>query len=374
MTPQRILFAPDSFKGSIRARLAAQALAAGWRTVRPADELLIAPMADGGEGTLDAFASAHPSAQHMAIDVEGPTGEPVRSSWLYLPQHGDEPSTGVVELASTVGIELLGDAELRPLDASSFGFGQAIRAAIEHGVTRLVLAIGGSASSDGGVGMLEALGARALDERGRPIVRGARGLEHIAELDLAGLLGVPAQGAVVLTDVNSPLLGAQGASRVFGPQKGASEADIGRIEQALGRWAAVFGDDGCELGSGAAGGVGFGLMRWGAVATRGAEAVADLVGLPGHIRDSDLVITGEGAFDAQSAAGKAVSVVSALAQAARVPVALVAGKIEAPTGEFVQALSLSDLAASSIAAREHPGRWLEHAGAALAAAHTRHLG
>lgn len=360
MTASRtVVIAPDSFKGTIRARDAAAALAAGWSAVRPRDRVLTLPIADGGEGTLDAFETAVPGSERIPVVVPGPVGAPVRASWLLLPD-----GTGVVELASTSGIELLrGDP--RPLDAGTTGFGVAIRAALDAGVSRLVLAIGSSASSDGGAGLLQALGARVLDADGQPIAEGARGLEAAATIDLEGLAPLPPDGAVVLADVDSPLLGPTGAAAVFGPQKGATPDDVPRIDAALARWAELAGFDPATPGAGAAGGAGYALLAWGATLTPGAATVADLVGLPVALADAALVITGEGRFDAQSSRGKAPGAVRDAARAAGVPVAIVAGRVlDHPDG--VRTLDLTELAGSADEAMGDPVRWLREAGRRLA--------
>jgi glycerate kinase len=360
MTAHRtVVVAPDSFKGTIGAREAAAALAAGWREVRPGDRVVTLPMADGGEGTLDAFESAVPGAERVPVEVEGPAGEAVQATWLRLPD-----GTGVVELASTSGIELL-HGGLRPWDAGTRGFGQAIRAALDAGVARLVLAIGSSASTDGGAGLLQALGARVTDADSRSIAAGARGLATATTVDLDGLAPLPPDGVVVLADVDSPLLGPQGAAAVFGPQKGATPDDVRDINAALDRWAALVGSDPTIAGAGAAGGAGYALLAWGATLAPGAVTVADLVGLPSAVRAADLVITGEGSFDAQSARGKAPGVVLDAARAAGVPAAVVAGRVAvAPDG--VRTVDLTDLAGSSAAAMAEPARWLRAAGRLLA--------
>lgn len=364
--PARIVVAPDSFKGSVPAAAAARAVAAGWRAVRAErDEISLRPMADGGEGTLDAFAAAVPDARRMPVAVTGPDGREVAASWLLLPEGG---GTGVVELASTSGIELLGGA-LRPRDAGTDGFGQAIAAALDHGVRRLVLGIGSSASTDGGVGMLRALGARFRDAAGAPVTTGAKGLEGVAAADLDGLRALPPGGVVVLTDVTNALLGPRGAAAVFGPQKGLAPEDIVRAEGGLARLAALLPADPSEPGAGAAGGTGFALRAWGAELTPGAPAVARLIGLADAIARADLVVTGEGAYDGQSAAGKAPAHVAALAATSDVPVALIAGRIapDADTSPFAACLSLTDLAGGTAAALADPIRWLRRAGAELAA-------
>ena len=367
----RVVLAPDSFKGTASAADAAAALAAGWRSIRPADELVVRPMADGGEGTLDAFASAVPGARFMPITVRGPVSAPVSTHWLLLPD-----GTGVVELAATSGITLLDPLE--PLHAHSAGFGEAIAAALDHGVDRLLLALGGSASSDGGTGALSALGARFLDASGQPVPLGNRGLASLASVDLSGLRALPSGGAVILGDVTNPLLGLLGAAAVFGPQKGADAAAVEVLEANLSRLAAVAGrgasgarvsrplDLAAAPGAGAAGGAGFGLLLWGAEMGGGAALIASTVGLDEAIAGADLVITGEGRFDGQSEAGKAPTVVAELARGAGVPTALVAGAITAEPRGFAASVALADLAGSGAAAMAEPLRWLEAAGADLA--------
>ena len=329
-------------------------------------------MADGGEGTLDAFATAVPAARRMPIRVAGPEGTPVEASWVLLPPTADAPEgTGVVELASTSGIELLGTPpRLRAFDADTRGFGEAIAAALAHGVSRLVLGIGSSSSTDGGTGMLAALGARFTDAAGRPIPDGGRGLATIAAADLSALPPLPPEGVTVLSDVTNPLLGAWGAAAVFGPQKGASAEDVLALDAGLGRLAGLLPADPSTPGAGAAGGTGFGLLAWGATLVPGSAAVADLVGLDGAVAEASVVVTGEGSFDGQSAAGKVPAHVGAVASAAGVGVALVAGRItgDADVSGFAATASLTDLAGSGAAAMADPARWLVGAGAAIARA------
>lgn len=362
----RIVIAPDSFKGSITAADAASALGAGWRDVDPAAELVLRPMADGGEGTVAAFASAVPGARRMPVTVDGPAGTPVRTEWLLLPPAPEAPGgTGVVDLASTSGIELL--TELRPWDADTSGFGQAIAAACEHGVSGLVLGIGSSASTDGGSGLLRALGARFLDPDGEPVAPGARGLVDVHTVDLAGLRALPV--ITVVTDVTNPLTGPRGAAAVFGPQKGLDDpADIERVDAALIRFARIAGLDTQLPGGGAAGGAGAALAVCGARLVPGAAEVARLIDLPGAVASADVVITGEGAFDGQSGDGKVPSFVADLCRSARVPALLVAGRIapDADAAAFAASASLTELAGGAENALAEPARWLRAAGAALA--------
>jgi glycerate kinase len=363
----RVVLAPDSFKGSIAAAEVANALADGWRSVDPSVEILARPMADGGEGTLDAFA-AIPGSARVPVTVTGPHGRPVAASWLLLPATDAAPDgTGVVELASTSGIELLGSA-LRPIDAHSLGFGEAIAAALDHGVSRLVLGIGSSSSTDGGTGMLTALGARFADAAGVEVPLGARGLEAVETADLSALRALPPGGALVLSDVTNPLLGALGSAAIFGPQKGLDAAAVARADAGLRHLSAVLPADAMTPGAGAAGGVGFGLLAWGARLVPGAPEVAELVGLRSALAGASVVVAGEGSFDGQSAAGKAPTLVAAMAGERGVPVALVAGRIapDADTSAFAGCVSLSDLAGGGAAAMADPARWLRMAGAELA--------
>jgi len=361
--PKRIVIAPDSFKGSLTAREVAAALASGWLAVRPSDEVLCAPMADGGEGTLDALEMAISGSTRMPISVEALDGQRIDASWMLLPD-----GTGVVELAETSGLNLT--EQLSPLDAHTYGFGQAIAAALEHGVARLVLALGGSASTDGGVGALTALGARFTSATGAPIGLGGRARQNLDRVELGGLLPLPPGGVVILADVTNPLCGPSGAAAVFAPQKGATVEDVEVLERALARFAAVSGGDPAAPGSGAAGGTAYGLLLWGATHVSGARFVAETIGLAYAIATADLVVTGEGRFDGQSANGKAPAAVLSIADEAGVPVALVAGQIEANTDDFVLAVELRELAGSVHAAIARPVSYLNEAGRYLAEAFT----
>ncbi|WP_439693563.1 glycerate kinase [Curtobacterium sp. SP.BCo] len=312
-----VVIAPDSFKGTATAAAIASALAAGWQAERPDDAVTLAPMADGGEGTLEAFATAFPAAVRVPVTVTGPAGDPVDASWLRLPD-----GRAVVELAATSGLPLM--PALQPETATSRGFGEAIAAALDAGATGLVLGIGGSASTDGGRPVLEALG-----------------------WDGPGLRPLPPGGVTVLTDVTSPLLGADGAAAVFGPQKGISPDRIAWFDARLAAWAGSFpGIDPATPGAGAAGGVGFGLLAWGATLARGAHGVADVLGLPTLLAGADVVITGEGRFDGQSAAGKVPTVVRTLvgSHAPEARAMLVAGAIDAPLTDFAAGASLTVIA------------------------------
>ncbi|QTV79121.1 glycerate kinase [Microbacterium sp. NIBRBAC000506063] len=363
----RIVFAPDSFKGTLSASDAAAALAEGWRSVDADAELVLRPMADGGEGTVEAFAAAVDGTREMAVTVTGPAGDPIPARWLLLPPtEGTPRGTAVIDLASTSGIELLGDRR-EPWDAGTAGFGEAIAAALDHGVSRLVLGIGSSASTDGGVGMLTALGARILDAEGAPVASGARGLLDAASVELAGLR--PAPEVIVLTDVTHPLTGLRGAAAVFGPQKGLiAPEDIARVDAALGRFAGLIGLDPATPGTGAAGGVGGALVAWGARLVPGAAEVARMIGLPEALATADVVVTGEGSYDGQSGDGKVPSYVADLAARSGTVSLLAAGRIaaDADAGLFAASVSLTEIAGFAEAALADPERWLREVGVRLA--------
>jgi len=370
----RIIVAPDSFKGTLAAAAAASAIAEGWRSVRPDDELELLPQADGGEGTLDAIAAATPGAVvRDAGLVTGPHGEPVPAHWLELPD-----GTAVVELAIPSGLTLMPVLDAR--GATTRGLGEVIRAAVEAGARELVVATGGSASTDGGTGALAALGARFLDGNGRELPDGGGALADLASIELSGLVAVPP--ARVLSDVTAPLTGPSGAAAVFGPQKGASAADVEALDAALARLAEVAASapegsriDASTPGGGSAGGTGYGLARFlGARIEPGAAAIADLTGLTGALPTADLVVTGEGRYDSQSSTGKVVGHAIQASRAAGRRVAVVCGgvgpgaAIAADDGGPDALLALADLAGGTEAAIADPARWLRDAGARLALA------
>ncbi|MGB3414377.1 MAG: glycerate kinase [Microbacteriaceae bacterium] len=356
---KHILIASDSFKGTASSQAVATHLAQGWKQIHPGDELSMIAMADGGEGTIDAFAFRHPGSRRMPVTVLGPDGRRISSEWLLLPD-GD----AVVELANSSGITHLN--ELDVFGAHSYGFGEALAAAINHGAKKIYAAIGGSASTDGGAGMLMALGAELLDESGKSIPFGNIGLAELSRVELSGLMELPRGGIVVLSDVRNPLLGPEGAAQIFGEQKGAQAEDFAILESNLKHFASFFASDAATPGSGAAGGCGYGLLSIGATLSGGSDAIADALGLAESISEVELVITGEGRFDNQSGYGKVADQVRNLATAAGVDCALVAGQITAETDGFVQAVSLSDLAGSSEAAMTDTLHFLVQAGRALA--------
>ncbi|NYG99580.1 glycerate kinase [Schumannella luteola] len=358
----RILIAPDSFKGSATAQEVAEAIAQGWLAERPDDAVTALPLADGGEGTLDVLERAVPGAVRHPVRVTGPDGRPVSASWLTI--DGDAGPVAVVELADASGLDRLDT--LIPWDAHTRGVGEVIRAALADAPSELLLALGGSSSTDGGLGLLAALGAIALDASGDPVADGTRGLADIASLDLSGLPALPTAGVTVLSDVTNPLLGPRGAAAVFGPQKGFATADLLAAEAALARLAALLPIDPATPGAGAAGGTGAGLLAWGAHLEPGADRIAQLVGLDRLAADSVLVITGEGRFDAQTAGGKLPSRVASAARASGIPWALVAGSIAAETDDAVASVALVDISGSTAAAIADPVPALRAAGARLA--------
>lgn len=361
MSSLRVVVAPDSFKGTASAADVAAAIAAGWCSVRPDDRVQELPLADGGEGTVEAFRGALPAAVVHRTTVPGPDGGPVEAEWLALPD-----GTAVVELASASGLPLLG--EPRPLDAHARGLGCVLSAALDAGATRLLVGLGGSASTDGGASVLRELGARLLDSLGEEVPDGGRGLSSAVRLDLTGLRPLPARGVVLLTDVAAPLLGPRGAAAVYGPQKGADPDDVLALESGLEHWAALVAADGSAPGAGAAGGVAFGLLAWGAQIASGAVAVGESLGLAAAIAGADLVVTGEGRFDGQTADGKVVSHVAALARAAGVPVALVAGQVDrsGDASSFVAVRATGEVAGGVEESLRRPLPWLRRAGAELA--------
>jgi glycerate kinase len=344
----RIVVAPDKFKGSLPAAGVAAAVAAGLRAALGDAEIVTMPVADGGEGTVDAAVAA--GFERVPVTATGPGGDPGRASYA---RRGE---VAVVELAGVCGLARLPGGRLAPLTASSFGAGEVLRAALDAGARRIIFGVGGSASTDGGAGLLQALGARVLDGRGEPVGPGGAGLGDVATLDLTGLHpAFRSGGALVLAaDVVSPLTGPDGAAVVYGPQKGASPDQVARLDAGLRRWAGVVaaavGQDWSRAaGAGAAGGVGFAALTvLGARLRPGIEVVLELTGFASWLAGADLVITGEGSLDAQSLAGKAPVGVARMAARHGVPVVAVAGRCTLTARELAAAgigavYSLTDL-------------------------------
>lgn len=319
----RVLVASDKFKGSLTAAEVAAAVGVGVRRAVPDAVVDAAPVADGGDGTLAAAEAA--GFTLVPVTVTGPTGDPVRTAYA---RRGD---LAVVELADAAGlVRLPGDPD--PLRASSRGAGEALAAAIDAGCREVVLGIGGSASTDGGAGLLRGLGARLLTADGDEVADGGGSLAEVARLDL-GDLRRRIDGVVVTVacDVDNPLTGPRGAAAVYGPQKGATPDDVRRLDAALGHWAdllaaATGADVRDHPGAGAAGGVGLAALAvLGAELRSGIELVLDLVGFHDLLAGADLVVTGEGALDEQTLHGKAPAGVAAAAGRAGVPVVAVCG-------------------------------------------------
>ncbi|GGM49460.1 glycerate kinase [Longimycelium tulufanense] len=321
-----VVIAPDKFKGSLTAREVADHVAAGIAEVTPGVEVRRAPIADGGDGTLDAAVSA--GFRRVPVRAAGPTGRPVDTAYA------ERDGTAVVELADASGLRRLPGGTRAPLTAASAGTGEVVRAALEAGCHTVVLGLGGSACTDGGAGMVEALGGRLRDEAGRPVGAGGAALARAAELDLSGLHpAVTTTRFVVASDVDNPLLGPAGAAAVYGPQKGASPAEVALLEAGLRRWAeltarAVGKDLAGEPGAGAAGGVGHAALAvLGAELRSGVGYLLDLLDVRAQLRGARLAVTGEGSLDAQTLRGKAPAGLAAAARAEGVPVVAVAGQV-----------------------------------------------
>lgn len=332
---------------------AARAIAAGWRAVRPHDRLEVLPQADGGEGTLDVIAATVTGARRQSAgEVCGPDGRPVAGEWLHLPD-----GVAVVELAQSSGIGLM--RQLDAMNATTRGLGQVIRHALSHAPSSLMVALGGSASTDGGAGALAALGLVLRDRHGAVLPDGGVHLADLHTVDPSGLARLPA--VTLLTDVNSPLLGPRGSASVFAPQKGASDADIAALERGLAHFAELMGGSPDAPGMGAAGGTAYGLAAtWPATFEPGARYISRVTGLDAAIARADVVLTGEGRFDDQSLSGKVTGSVLAAASAAGAVGGIIAGVVQASPA--VWSTSLVEIAGSTAEALRRPGPWLQHAG------------
>ncbi len=367
---QRVVVAPDKFKGSLTAIEVAAHVSVGLRRVIADLDVIQCPMADGGDGTVDAAVAA--GFTRVPVTASGPTGAPVRTSFA---RRGDE---AVVEMASVCGLVLLPGGRFEPETSSSYGLGEVVRAAVEGGARRVVLGIGGSASTDGGTGFLQALGIRVLTAAGADVGRGGTALAEVAAVDLSTLPAAFAQVEVVVAgDVDNPLLGANGAAAVYGPQKGASADQVERLDTALTRWAQVLAratgtDLATHPGAGAAGGVGFAAMAGlGAAMRPGIELVLELVGLRDYLPTADLVVTGEGSLDRQSLSGKAPVGVADAARRAGVRTVAVCGRTSLDVGELhraaiTAAYALTDLEPDVARCLAEAGPLLERIGAVVA--------
>jgi glycerate kinase len=298
----RIVVAPDEFGGTLAAVEAAEAIAAGWRAAAPGYALDLAPMSDGGPGFVDVLAAALPKSRRVTRTVKGPLGTPVTAAYLV------DGTTAYVESAQACGLHLLAPEERDPTKTSTYGVGELVAATVEEGATRVVVGLGGSATNDGGAGMIEALGG------------------------LAGWPLLPGVELVAATDVDAPLLGLHGASAVFGPQKGATREQVLQLDARLEAWAGELeGAAGIPVrdlpGAGAAGGLGAALFALGATREPGIALVTHLVRLARRVTRADLVVTGEGTFDFSSLTGKVVSGVAAAAAEVGLPCVVIAGQV-----------------------------------------------
>ncbi|MDO4236190.1 glycerate kinase [Pseudomonas sp.] len=325
----KIIIAPDSFKDSLSAERVAQAIADGLVQVWPDAQLVQCPMADGGEGTVAAVLAAC-NGQLRSQTVCGPLGAAVQAHWGWLA----DSHTAIIEMAEASGLQLVAPGQRDACSSSTYGTGELIRAALDLGARRIILAIGGSATNDGGAGAMQALGVQLFDAQDQPLVPGGLALAGLARISLENLDSRLAQVRFeIAADVNNPLCGAHGASAIFGPQKGATPEQVLQLDAALGHFAdhcarVLPGDVRDEPGSGAAGGLGFAAKAFlGAQFRAGVEVVAELVGLDAAVRGADLVITGEGRFDAQTLRGKTPFGVARIARHHQVPVIVIAGTL-----------------------------------------------
>jgi len=369
----RVVVAPDKFEGSLTAGQAAQAIQAGLLRARPDAEVIALPLGDGGAGTLEALVAS--GFERVPVLASGPTGEPVEATIAVqglslgparrptrsdparlTARHRDTRArVAFVEMAEASGLKRLPGGRRAPLEATSYGTGELLRAALDRGVRKLVLGVGGSATTDGGAGMAAALGARFLDDAGAELPPGGAALLRLARVDTAGLdPRLRDVEVTVAADVDNPLVGPEGAAHVFGPQKGAGPDDVLLLDSALRRYARVLAADlGIDLaatpGAGAAGGLGAGAIAFlGARIRSGIELVLELIGFDQAVATADLVVTGEGKLDAQSLRGKAPVGVARAATAHGVPVVALAGVVEIAARElraagFEEAHALTEL-------------------------------
>ncbi len=323
----RLVIAPDGFGGTLSPAAAARAVGEGWSRAAPADEVDLCPLSDGGPGLVEVMQTALPGSTLVPVVVEDALARPVEAAVLL------DGRTAYVESALACGLHLLAPAERDPRAATTYGVGQLLLAALDAGATRIVVGLGGSATNDGGAGMLAALGLGRADGAGERLAPGGAALAGAASLTgaLDGRLG----GVELLaaTDVDAPLLGPRGASAVFGPQKGASPDDVRELDAALARWADLLEDAlGVQVrdapGAGAAGGLGAALLALGAERRPGIGLVREAVGLDRRVAGADLVLTGEGTLDGTSLTGKVVSGVAEAAGAAGVPCVVLAGQVQ----------------------------------------------
>ena len=325
----KVVAAPNPFKGSLGSPAAARAIARGVRRAWPEAEVAEVPVADGGEGTVEALVAAA-GGELVQLTVEGPLGDPVEAEFGLI----DGGRTAVVELASSSGLPLVPNSRRDPRVTSTYGFGQVLEAARSRGVSQVIAGIGGSATNDGAAGMAQALGFRLLDAEGRDLPRGAAALARLDRIEASGLdLAWRKIRVEVAVDVTNPLTGPEGATAVYGPQKGATPDMVAELDAALGRFAEVVERDlGREVanlpGAGAAGGAGAGLVAFlDARLVRGAPLVVEAAGFDRALAGASVVMGGEGRVDSQTAYGKGPAEVAARSARAGVPVVLLAGAL-----------------------------------------------
>lgn len=323
----RIVIAPDSYKGSLSAVSVTAAMENGILSVFPAAEVYKIPIADGGEGTVEALTTAT-GGQIIQETVIGPLGDQVNSFWGIV---GDG-ETAVIEMAAASGLTLVAEDKRDPRITTTYGTGQLIKAALGRGLKKIIIGIGGSATNDGGVGLAQALGAKFLDAAGQPLPQGGAALANLASIDLSGLDPRLAETVILVAcDVDNPLCGPKGASAVYGPQKGATSEMIGQLDKALEKFARIAQEttgknvSACP-GAGAAGGLGAGLLFFtDAKLKPGVEIVLEATGFVDIVKNADLVITGEGRTDFQTAYGKAPVGVAKIAKQYNVPTVCLSG-------------------------------------------------
>ena len=325
----KVVAAPQTFKGSISALNAAEAISIGVKNIYPSAEVLLCPVADGGDGTLETLVEVS-NGNIVECVVEGPTGTSVEAQWGAM---GDE-QTAVIEMARTSGLALLDLNERDPLNASTYGLGEAILSALDQNYRKFIIGIGGSATNDGGAGMAQAVGISLKDEFGKEIPRGGAALSKLHSIDTVGIdPRIKQSEFMVACDVNNPLTGPEGASAVYGPQKGATPEMITQLDEALKNFAeTILRDLGEEVehisGAGAAGGLGAGMMAFmGGTLKPGVDIVLDTVGLADKLKGTDIVITGEGGIDFQTVYDKAPIGVAKLAKNLGIPTIALAGLV-----------------------------------------------
>lgn len=335
----RIIAAPDSFKGSLSSFAAAQAIEKGLLRIFPDADICKVPIADGGEGTVDALVTMT-HGQRMHTTVQNPLGHPVEAAWGLLPEN--DGYIAVIEMAEASGLLLIPEEERDIRRASTYGTGQLIKAALDQGARRIIIGIGGSATNDGGAGMAEALGVKFFSAHGKRLARGGAALAQLERIDTSSLDARLKETEIfIASDVNNPLCGPKGASAVYGPQKGATPAIVQELDAALFHYAAIAKRDvGLDVnalaGSGAAGGLGAGLMLFTNGKMRnGIELILKTIGFANLLNGADLVITGEGHTDAQTAHGKAPVGIARLAKEQQIPVICLSGALGSDAGEIL---------------------------------------